>query len=138
LQYYENAPDLQAVMRKEPKEEVKPSRRQMRQADKGDTLRLKINKGKNDKMDPRRLLGLLNDVVGDRTLTIGDIDISAKFTFFDVPKNRVEQVFVAFETSKRARGIQIALVKGTQGSQKSKVEGQKSKVESQKRKPRRG
>lgn len=128
LQYYENAPDLQAVMRKEPKEEVKPSRRQMRQADKGDTLRLKINRGKNDKMDPRRLLGLLNDIVNDRTLVVGDIDISAKFTFFDVPKNRVEQVFAAFATSKRTRGIQIALVKGTQGSQK--VESRKSEVKS--------
>ena len=133
LAYYENAVDLQAMMRKEPKEEVKPSRRQMRQADKGDTLRLKINRGKNDKMDPRRLLGLINDVVNDRKLAIGDIDISAKFTFFDVPKNRVEQVMEAFATSKRARGIQIALVKGTQGS-KSQVEGRKSKVEGRKSK----
>ena len=122
LAYYENAVDLQAMMRKEPKEEVKPSRRQMRQADKGDTLRLKINRGKNDKMDPRRLLGLINDVVNDRKLAIGDIDISAKFTFFDVPKNRVEQVMEAFATSKRARGIQIALVKGTQGSKERRVE----------------
>jgi hypothetical protein len=81
-------------------------------------------------------------------MVIGDIDISAKFSFFDVPKDRVEQVFVAFETSKRARGIQIALVKGEQGgkkvenrkseSQKSDVKGQRSDVKGQKRKPRRG
>ena len=122
LAYYENAVDLQAMMRKEPKEEVKPSRRQMRQADKGNTLRLKINKGKNDKMDPRRLLGLINDVVGDRSLSIGDIDISSKFTFFDVPKSAVEQVMVAFQTSKRARGVVVALVKGEQGAKKRREE----------------
>lgn len=131
LAYYENAADLQAMMRKEPKEEVKLSRRQKRQADKGDTLRLKINKGKNDKMDPRKLLGLLNDVVNDRSMAVGDIDISAKFTFFDVPKHKVEQVFAAFETSKRARGIQIALVKGEQGGKMSKVESRKSDVKGQ-------
>jgi hypothetical protein len=128
-------------MRKEPKEEVKLSRRQKRQADKGDTLRLKINRGKNDKMDPRKLLGLLNDVVNDRSVVIGDIDISAKFSFFDVPKDRVEQVVNAFAVSKRARGIQIAMVKGEQGGKKvesRKSESRKSDVKGQKRKPRRG
>ncbi len=134
LTYYEHATDLQAMMRKEPKEEVKLSRRERRVADKGETLRLKINRGKNDKMDPRRLLGLINDVVCDRSLSIGDIDISSKFTFFDVPKSAVEQVMVAFQTSKRARGVQIGLVKGTQGSQKSEVKGRKSKVGSMRRK----
>ena len=75
------------------------------------------------------MLGLINDVVNDRKLAIGDIDISAKFTFFDVPKNRVEQVMEAFATSKRARGIQIALVKGTQGSKERRVEkGERRKL----------
>lgn len=133
LTYYENAVDLQAMMRKEPKEEVKLSRRERRIADKGDTLRLKINRGKNDKMDPRRLLGLINDVVGDRSLSIGDIDISSKFTFFDVPKSAVEQVMVAFQTSKRARGVQIGLVKGTQGSKERRVDKGERRVDKGKR-----
>ena len=84
-------------------------------------------------MDPRRLLGLINDVVGDRSLSIGDIDISSKFTFFDVPKSAVEQVMVAFQTSKRARGVQIGLVKGTQGSKERRVDKGERRVDKGKR-----
>lgn len=132
LEYYHNSTDLNATVAKEIKEqneakkaksrgakgsyiddsEPKKSRRQMRVADKGDTIRLKINRGKRDGFEPKRLLGLINDVTGDRTIKIGDIDLSPKFTFFDVDKRKAAKLISAFETSPKAKGVVVAYVKG--------------------------
>ena len=84
----------------------------MRQADKGDSVRLKINRGRHDGMEPRKLLGLINDVVKDRGLPVDNIDISPKFSFFDIKKSQVGKVIRCFESSPRARGIVISEVKG--------------------------
>lgn len=119
LQYYKNAPDLGASVRKSLKEEAaegegRKSRRQMRRADKGDKIRLKINRGRHDGFDPRRLLGLINDVVRDRDLAVDDIDISPKFSFFDIPKDQVSKVMRCFAKHPRSADIQISEVKGSQ------------------------
>lgn len=118
LDYYKDAPDLGAAIRKSVREEEaeggsrKKSRREMRQADKGDSVRLKINRGRHDGMEPRKLLGLINDVVKDRGLPVDNIDISPKFSFFDIKKSQVGKVIRCFESSPRARGIVISEVKG--------------------------
>lgn len=134
LEYYHNSADLNASVAQEIKssregsrskgsrgrgsraskeyDEPKMSRRQMRVTDKGDTLRLKINRGRKDGFEPKRLLGLINDVTGDKSINIGSIDISPKFTFFDVDKKRVKQLLQAFATSPKAKGYIIGEVKG--------------------------
>lgn len=141
LEYYHNSVDLNAAVQQEVKsskegrgsrsekgarsakgshrgttedydDEPKMSRRQMRVTDKGDTLRLKINRGRKDGFEPKRLLGLINDVTGDKSINIGSIDISPKFTFFDVDKRRVQQLIQAFATSPRAKGYILGEVKG--------------------------
>lgn len=122
LEYYHNSTDLNASVAKEIKEskskvksradEPKKSRRQMRVIDKGDTIRLKINKGKRDGFEPKRLLGLINDITGDRTIKVGDIDLSPKFTFFDVDKRKAQRLISAFESSPKAKGVVVAYVKG--------------------------
>ncbi|MCQ2351347.1 MAG: DEAD/DEAH box helicase [Paludibacteraceae bacterium] len=132
LEYYHNSTDLNASVQQEinsnkkrsssdgknrrgayiEDDGFKKSRRQMRVADKGDTLRLKINRGKKDGFEPKRLLGLINDVTGDKSINIGDIDISPRFTFFDVDKKRVKQLLQAFAASPRAKGYIIGEVKG--------------------------
>jgi len=114
LEYYHNSTDLNVSVSHEI--EPKMSRRQMRVTDKGDTLRLKINRGRKDGFEPKRLLGLINDVTGDKSINIGSIDISPKFTFFDVDKKRVKQLLQAFATSPRAKGFIISEVKGNMSS----------------------
>lgn len=124
LEYYHNSVDLNASVAQEIKsskqgrgsrsknDEPKMSRRQMRVTDKGDTIRLKINRGRKDGFEPKRLLGLINDVTGDKSINIGSIDISPKFTFFDVDKKRVKQLLTAFATNPKAKGCIIGEVKG--------------------------
>ncbi len=122
FEYYKEAPDLNVSIRmdKTSDSEQRPSRREMRRGDKGDTLRLKINKGRNDGFEPRRLLGLINEVTNDKSIAIGDIDISPKFTFFDVPKNQVQRLIEAFETSPKSKNISIGEVKGIQNAPREK------------------
>ncbi len=58
--------------------------------------RLKIDLGSRDGMTPKHLLGIINDMTGDKSINIGGIDISQRFTFFDVPENHVSQVIESF------------------------------------------
>ncbi len=59
-------------------------------------MRLKINVGLRDGMNPKRFLALINETTRDRTIMIGDIEIAKNFTFFDVFKDQQEKVVRAF------------------------------------------
>lgn len=120
LDYYQNAQDLNALVRKEIKEnrrdakkqeQEKLSRREMRKGNRKDMIRLKINRGKKDKMDPRRFLGMINEILNDRSIEIGNIDITSKFTFFDFPKAHADKLMKVFMSHPRARGIALNPVK---------------------------
>lgn len=74
----------------------------------GKRAKLKINLGKKDGMTPKQLLKIINDVVGDRSISIGDIDIDSKFTYFQVFIDQKETIIEAFSDIK---GIRIAEVK---------------------------
>ena len=62
-------------------------------------------------MDPRRFLGMINELLNDRSIEIGNIDITSKFTFFDFPKAHAQKLLKAFTTHPRARGIALNPVK---------------------------
>ncbi len=62
----------------------------------GRTVRLKINVGQRDGMNPKRFLGLVNETTRDRTIMIGDIEIAKNFTFFDVYQDQRDKVVKAF------------------------------------------
>ena len=82
-------------------------------------MRLKIDKGRLDKFEPKRLLGLINDITGDRTIAVGNIDIAPRFTFFSVRKKDVGKLYNAFATHERARGIRLGDVKGDRKGDKN-------------------
>lgn len=63
----------------------------------GDTTRLKINMGSKDGFSPRRLLGLINDTTDSHDIDVHDIEITNKFSFFDVDKNVVPSMMDAFQ-----------------------------------------
>ena len=66
----------------------------------GEKMRMKVNVGTRDGINPSRLLGMINDVVGDKTITVGDIEVTNKYTFFDVFVDQTDKVINAFAQQK--------------------------------------
>lgn len=92
LDYYKNAEDLNIPERsREGRGEGRKSGGKT-----GERVRLKMNVGNNDGINPKRLLGIINDVTGDKSINIGSIEVTGKFTFFDVYSDQARQVLNAF------------------------------------------
>ena len=103
LNYYKNAEDLNFVERspRERAERIERGERPDRgergdYASKGNRVRLKMNVGEREGIDPKRFLGIINDVTGDKSINIGSIEVTNKFTFFDVFADQVEKVVSSF------------------------------------------
>jgi len=94
LSYYKNAEDLNLPERSERGERGERSERGGSKP--GGRVRLKMNVGEREGIDPKRLLGIINDVTGDKSINIGSIEVTNKFTFFDVFADQLEQVVTAF------------------------------------------
>jgi hypothetical protein len=56
-----------------------------------------INLGYRHQLNPKRLIGLLNDYVQDRDMRIGRIDIRKGQTYFEVEAGYSREVVQAFE-----------------------------------------
>lgn len=108
LEYYKGAPDLN--IEEQEKREKKPSKEkgekegaQKKEKAKGkakktgEKIRLKVNIGERNGLTPKRLLGMINDLVGDRTIGVADIEITNKYTFFDVYVDQYNKLNRAFE-----------------------------------------
>jgi len=80
----------------------------------GQKVRLKVNLGVREGINPKRLLGIINDVVGDKTISIGEIEVTNKFTFFDVFADQLDKVVDAFAQQKE---ITLAAARESAGYQ---------------------
>jgi ATP-dependent RNA helicase DeaD len=108
LTYYKDAEDLNYHEKSHVRGEFDDRRgdrgarsdRGERSGDRGDRqgkrIRLKINIGDREGLDPKRFLGIINDVTGDKSISIGAIEVTNKFTFFDVFSDQVEKVITSF------------------------------------------
>jgi ATP-dependent RNA helicase DeaD len=95
LEYYKDAEDLNYhEHHKERGERAERGERGGKSG--GNRVRLKMNIGEREGIDPRRFLGIVNDVTGDKSISIGAIEVTNKFTFFDVFSDQVEKVVTAF------------------------------------------
>lgn len=95
LEYYKDAEDLNYhEHHKERGERAEKGERGGKSG--GNRVRLKLNIGEREGIDPRRFLGIINDVTGDKSISIGAIEVTNKFTFFDVFSDQVEKVVTAF------------------------------------------
>jgi ATP-dependent RNA helicase DeaD len=54
--------------------------------------RLFINIGKTDGLTPHSLIGLMNDSIKGKKVTVGRIDLMKNFSFFEVPKGDAKRV----------------------------------------------
>ncbi len=106
LSYYENAPDLNDLKSRENTRSGKGSSENM--------TRFFINIGRKDRLNPARLIGLINDQnIGDK-IDIGSIDIMDTFSFFELDKNFEEKTLEAFATNQpefEGRGVNVEVTK---------------------------
>ena len=120
LEYYKNAPDLNIQERSESREGSGQESNGRKRRKSGERVRLKINLGSREGMNPKRILGIINDVTEDKSINIGDIEITNKFTFFDVFEDQKDKVLSAFE---QTQDVNVSVAKG---SRSSKNDGEKN------------
>jgi len=92
LSYYENAPDLNDLSRKD----AASSRGRARDEN---MTRFFINIGRKDNLNPARLIGLINDQRITDNIDIGAIDILDTFSFFEIDKSHESGALEAFEAN---------------------------------------
>lgn len=100
LEYYKDSEDLNVEepqkTRREKGERKERGEKRGQRAASGRSVRMKINVGLRDGMNPRRFLALINDTTKDRTIHVGDIEIQKNYTFFDLFLDQKQKVVNAF------------------------------------------
>ncbi len=125
LEYYRNAPDLN-VKEKEERKAIEKKAKSTVHDDSG-MARLIINLGYKDKIQPQRLIGMINDRCRDTKIKIGKIDISELFTYIDVDGNYANDIIEAFHgESYRGRPL---IVQAAKSKRKDKDERRREEKE---------
>ncbi len=105
LEYYKDARDLN--VKESPKEGGNGNGGKKKKSSR--KTRLKMNLGERDRITPKRLLGIINDTVGDKTISINDIEITQRYTFFDVFDDQKGKIMNAFADT----DLEISEAKGS-------------------------
>lgn len=85
----------------------KPEKAQKKRG-KSKLVRLKLAFGAKQNATIRSILGIINNYVGDKNVYVGDIEITPKYTFFDVYEDQAERVLNAF-SGRKGRGLKIEM-----------------------------
>jgi ATP-dependent RNA helicase DeaD len=117
LEYYKNATDLNIPERGGDERGERGSRGKSGKKT-GERVRLKIDQGNNDGITPKRLLGIINDITDDKSISIGGIEVTGKFTFFDVYADQVQQLLHAFAQQNQ---IKVAEAKGSRAYEDRRI-----------------
>ncbi len=88
LSYYEDADDLNGD----------DSRERKRSTDESFT-RFYINLGKMDKINPAKLMGIINDNLNKNDVEIGQIEILKSFSFFEIDKAYTDEILKVFRNA---------------------------------------
>lgn len=101
LDYYKDAEDINVDV----KSVGKGGREDRGKRKSGNRVRLKMLYGTKQNASPRSVLSVINDVTHDKSINIGDIEITNKFTFFDVYSDQADRVLKAFEEAGRPLSV---------------------------------
>jgi len=138
LSYYENAPDLnvqagddrRGSRNAEGKGRSERSERGER-GDRGDRggkkVKLEVNVGSNDGLNPARLLGILNESSGSNDLRVGKIEIGKKSSMFEVSPTDSDVLLKDFngKFKNQKLDIQVATDQKTSSSSKREFPGRR-------------
>lgn len=112
LDYYKDAEDLNVQDHESRSEGREGGRRGGKKS--GNRVRMKINAGSNFGLNnPKKLLGIINDVTNDRTINIGNIEITPKFTFFDVFEDQIDSILSPFQENEK---YSVDIAKGSRSN----------------------
>ncbi len=108
LSYYENAKDLNDISNTRRERDRDDSRGRR---DNENMTRFFINIGRKDKLNPARLIGLINEQEIAKNIEIGQIEILDTFSFFELDKNYTDETLAAFtrdsDISFEGRGVNV-------------------------------
>lgn len=108
LDYYKNAQDLNLQDRDRDRDRDQGGS-DGRRGSKNERTRLKINMGHKEGFTPKRVLGLINDTMNDKRISVSDIEITSKFSFFDVENRDVDRMLNSFSMHEES-GIILSVV----------------------------
>lgn len=102
LDYYKDAEDINVDLKstRNGQRDDRPGRKTG-----GRKVRLKMLYGTKQNASPRSVLSIINDTTRDKSISIGDIEITNKFTFFDVYADQADKVMNAFADAGRPLSV---------------------------------
>lgn len=121
LSYYENAKDLNDL--------TGGNNERRRNSNNENMTRFFINIGRKDRLNPSRLMGLINEQRIAPNIEIGDIDILDTFSFFELDKNYTQETvdtFLKNEVVFEGRGVSVEITekrKGGRGGRRGRSGG---------------
>jgi ATP-dependent RNA helicase DeaD len=134
LQYYANAPEIEAVSGSGSEKGEKSTRRKNDHTPEEGYTRLFLNVGKIDKMYAREIMGLINTNVKGDKVEIGRIDLMKSFAFVEVKNEDADRVIKAMKHGVTIKGRSVVVDRSEPAG---KTEGRR-KEDGGKKKPRRG
>ena len=110
LAYYEDAKDLDG-------DDSKSRKR----SDDENFTRFYINLGKMDKINPAKLMGLINENLEKNDVEIGQIEILKSFSFFEIDKTYADTIISSFQNSSfNGRSIIVEVTKKSKGRSRNR------------------
>lgn len=115
LDYYRDAPDLNE---NEKSESSPKSGRRKNTGNRSSSgrrngipfARFFINVGNKESMQPKNIIGLINENTRERDITVGDIDIKDSFSFFEVDESYSELVLNSFKNKNyKGRDLRVEI-----------------------------
>ena len=142
LSYYENAKDLNDISNTRRERDRDDSRGRR---DNENMTRFFINIGRKDKLNPARLIGLINEQEIAKNIEIGQIEILDTFSFFELDKNYTDETLAAFtrdsDISFEGRGVNVEVTEkkraGNRGGRRSSGGGRNHRGSGGERRSRR-
>lgn len=126
LSYYKNARDINISSNSKNRGKKRPDNPNRNYSSLTSLSGYYINIGFQSKMNPGRLMGLINECLRSSNAVIGNIEIMKTFSFFEIEKEYEEKLIKSFKGKKFA-GISIQIEKDTGTGKRNSNSNQKSR-----------
>jgi len=125
LSYYKGSADLNLRPQREKSEKGRMNKKGRRDVE---FARFYINIGLVHRVSPQRLMGIINEKLRIRNVTVGKIDIMKRFSFFEIDMEYRNEVINAFEgASYDGNNLLVEPVKNKVGQREQKPNREKRK-----------